>query len=190
MSSNDITSYIITVCKDACKSENRPYTSIQFQYTIIKDKIFVFALKCKYDRVVRRILYRLHNNFEKKFGLVFNSIVSYKHEYRSGPIFANHQMIDYNYSFAEWDVFGEWNTLSYYDFDPDLNPHYCNNTIGDSDKENRYLYMKSKGAEFTKFSFCNHDDWMKFIEQYKNIYGHGMYELGETIKVDMGEDGK
>ena len=50
--------------------------------------------------------------------------------------------------------------------------------------------MKSKGAEFTKFSFCNHDDWMEFIEQYKNIYGHGMYELGETVRIKLEENDK
>ena len=71
----NIMRYLSLVCKQAAKVENRN-NDVKWQFCIISDVYFIVAFKTKYLRVYRRILYRLANNFEKNFGLIFKPIVN------------------------------------------------------------------------------------------------------------------
>lgn len=163
-----IISYINAVCIAACKSENRP-VDVEYQFSIFREDIFIFAIKCKYDRVLRRIRYRLYNNFKKNFpDLIMNDVSCPIREwnYKDGNSYLIHfkpELIDHNYSIAEWDLFGKWGTLSYYMDDPSINPHLVT-----EDGKNRFLYMVDRGFEYIPDG--NHDNWIKFLSEYYRVF--------------------
>ena len=61
-------SYIEKAIADACKSENRP-NDVTFDAFIIDNAALLLILHCKYQRVQRRVYYRILNNVTKHFGL-------------------------------------------------------------------------------------------------------------------------
>lgn len=179
-----IISYINAVCIAACKSENRPI-DVEYQFSIFREDIFIFAIKCKYNRVLRRIRYRLYNNFKKNFpDLIMNDVSCPIREWEDGDGNAHivgfePEMIDYNYSVAVWSLFGRWGTLSYFMNDPKINPHLEN-----EDGRNRYTYMKDNGFEYMhKQDFGS---WLKFCSEYNRIFGEKLTAQPDTIdKVEL-----
>lgn len=77
MNKERLNSYIEKCFKDAFKSEDRAYNkkSYSFEYVIIYNSKqvghFYPILTCKYDRVLRRVNYRLKNNIAKYFDIVY-----------------------------------------------------------------------------------------------------------------------
>ena len=77
MNMEKLNSYIEKCFADAFKSEKREYDkkSYSFEYIIIYDSRntghFYPILTCKYDRVLRRVNYRLKNNIAKYFDIVY-----------------------------------------------------------------------------------------------------------------------
>lgn len=73
--------YINKCFKDAYRAENREFNNIDdrkysFEWVLVKnpyiDKYQFYPIaKCKYNRVVRRVLYRLNNNLEKNFNIIY-----------------------------------------------------------------------------------------------------------------------
>ena len=60
--------YIEKVIAGACKSENRP-NDVTFDAFIVDNTALLLILHCKYQRVQRRVYYRILNNVPKNFGL-------------------------------------------------------------------------------------------------------------------------
>lgn len=77
MNMEKLNSYIEKCFADAFKSEKREYDkkSYSFEYIIIYDSRntghFYPILTCKYDRVLRRVYFRLKNNIAKYFDIVY-----------------------------------------------------------------------------------------------------------------------
>lgn len=73
----DIRSYVEKCFKDACESEQRPYKDTwSFEYLIVNhngkdDYHLIPFISCKYNRVLRRVNYRLEKNMEKNFGIYY-----------------------------------------------------------------------------------------------------------------------
>ena len=84
---------------ESAKAENRP-NDVRYQYIIIGNDL-LFVIKSQYQKVRRRIEYRLLRNLKRNFGLRFNLI---------DGVFSNskygiYEGIDPNRSFMEWDFF-------------------------------------------------------------------------------------
>ena len=77
MNRKKLDNYIEKCFVDAFKSEKREYDkkSYSFEYIIVYDSRntghFYPILTCKYDRVLRRVNYRLKNNIAKYFDIVY-----------------------------------------------------------------------------------------------------------------------
>ena len=177
-----IIDYINKVCLDSCKSENRP-VDVEYQFSIFREDIFVFAVKTKYERVARRISYRLYKNFKKNFpDLIMNDVSrpvrywNYEYDGNGHLISFYENVIDENFSVAEWNLFGQWGTLAYCMDDPKINPHLEN-----EGGLNRYLYMVEHG--FEPNHDYNSDVWIKFCSEYKRIFGEELSVQPETIDV-------
>lgn len=178
---NKIISYINNVCVAACKSENRPI-DIEYQFSFFEDNIFVFALKCKYDRVTRRIKYRLYRNFERNFpGLVFNDVTFDVRNHCIDEccctmVGFDEMCIDFNHAVSEWIMFGKWGTLAYYMRSDKINPHLEN-----ENGQNRYLYMVDHGFEYFNVKE-GHNDWVKFCSEYERIFEEKLPVQPDTIE--------
>ena len=94
----NLDSYIQKCFQDAFKSECRPYNEIDwaFEYILVKDKAtgsvsMIPLIRCKYEKVRRRVTYRLSHNLKKNFGIDFSSNEIFMYIiYESGEIDPNH----------------------------------------------------------------------------------------------------
>lgn len=68
----DLDRYIKKCITDACTVEKRD-NDVKFQYMIIR-KEFIFGIKTKYEKVRRRVEYRLLKNLKKNFDYNFNIV--------------------------------------------------------------------------------------------------------------------
>lgn len=113
----NVIAYIDKVIEDSCKAEDRP-NDVKYEYMVIaEDKTFLFAINSKYLKVMRRVVYRLKNNFQKNFGLTFNLIYPYSANWRefydgnTYDLYSIDQGIDANHSCLDITVFGRKYTL-------------------------------------------------------------------------------
>lgn len=78
-SEENLRSYVEKCFKDSFMAENREYNDKlwSFEWIMIKNSLNVFQLFpimwCKYDRVLRRVTYRLENNLMKNFGIQYGN---------------------------------------------------------------------------------------------------------------------
>jgi len=159
-----ITSYIEKVISEAAAAENHE-NDVQYQYLLI-DNDLLFAIKSKYQRVRRRIEYRLLHNLERNFGLCFNLVYPDKPFENIDCFKASHYSIydqtngiTPNNSFMEWTCFGRKVTVtSVYGIRPD-------NELGMAHL-NR---LKENGYDFTVGS--SEQKWELFKEAYERAYG-------------------
>lgn len=93
-------SYIEKCFKDAFLSEEREYNKKLYsgEYVIIYDSKnvghFYPVMSCKYDRILRRVDFRLENNIKKNFDLVFKDSEDFRCSVDSSAI------IDFNFTRA------------------------------------------------------------------------------------------
>ncbi len=135
---------------ESAKAENRP-NDVQYQYIIIGNDL-LFVIKSKYQKVRRRIEYRLLHNLERNFGLRFNLI---------DGVFSNskygiYEGIDPNRSFMEWDCFKQKVII-----------FYCNGIRPDGELCGSYLKDLKKNG----FDYCCDKDWNLFEVAYEKAYG-------------------
>lgn len=71
--------YIEKCFKDSFKAENREYNEKlwNFEWVMIKNSVGIYQLYpimwCKYERILRRVRYRLENNLMKNFGIQYGN---------------------------------------------------------------------------------------------------------------------
>ena len=84
MNKERLNSYIEKCFKDAFKSEEREYDKklYSFEYVIIYDNkqvgYFYPIFTCRYDRVLRRVYFRLKNNIAKYFDIVYGDTEDFR----------------------------------------------------------------------------------------------------------------
>ena len=97
-SEENLRSYIEKCFKDSFKAENKEYNDKlwNFEWIMVKNSSNVFQLYpvmwCKFDRVSRRVKYRLQNNLMKNFEIHYGDT----DEMRS--MFYKNGQIDFNYT--------------------------------------------------------------------------------------------
>lgn len=176
--SEGVSKYITKVCKDACVTEQRP-VDVQYQYSLVNGML-VFAVKCPWKRVERRINYRLERNLRKNFNVIFCNVME-----MNSPIDFVPGDIDPNFSFAEWELFGEWGTLRISE-DPFLNPH-LHISAKAGDQETKYQALERVGYAYNGYPCKTHSDWELFCEYYKKAFGDLPKGVGQTIRVTVKE---
>lgn len=127
----ELRAYISKCFTDAFKAEKRKFDNIEnkmysFEWILVKNISGIYQMfpiaKCKYNRVTRRVLFRLKNNLEKNFGIIYGN----SEELRSS--FYHTGLIDYNFTQAMFeDKYGKHISLSVFDIRD--NP-YENDSIG------------------------------------------------------------
>lgn len=111
----ELVAYINVCIKDACEAENRD-NDVEFQYMIIKKEL-IFGIKSKYQKVRRRVEYRLLRNLKKNFGYNFNIVYpeSIKETGYSDSIFRilkSNLGVPVNHAICKWNLFGNEYYLS------------------------------------------------------------------------------
>lgn len=158
----DLKHYIDMVIEDACKAENRN-NDVKYQYCIIQNNL-VLVLRTHYRRVLSRIEYRLKRNVTKNFGLIYD---------RNFDIYDG---IDFNYSIAEWNVFGKNMTVRTYPRNPRcyelLNPLAVEAGCYSLHVER----LKLLDPNYTKMT------WNQYCSAYEQLYGKPVYCIEETVK--------
>lgn len=162
----NLNQYIERVIREACDSEKRP-NDVKFEYKLLPDKILLFSIKTQYLRVQRKIVYRLHNNLNKNFGLTFNllypdPICTRMYDIAEGRIYDLYpidQGVDPNYSCLPITVFGVHYTLrSIYGIRPrneDASPHL--------------IKLRANGFDF-ETDYPSDKVWEIFDKAYINAY--------------------
>ena len=169
--------YISKVCKDACISEQRPI-HVDYQYAIVEDKL-IFAVRTKYQRVTRRINYRLDNNIGKNFGLVFCNV----EDIYSKIDFVS-ECIDPNFSFASWVLFGKWGTLRCGE-DSILNPH-LHISCHEYGEKNKYQRLCEAGyCPNLNYGENTAEEWKEFCDYHERVFGDRPYEVKDTVSVSL-----
>lgn len=115
-----IRKYVDKCFTDAFCAEGREICPYTFEYVLVKNTDGVFQMfsiiKCKYDRVRRRVEYRLANNLKKNFGIHYGNTENLRGELDDFDGF-----IDLNYGKAMFTSNGKlfWLQL----FDSRFNPY-------------------------------------------------------------------
>jgi len=141
--------YINKVISDACLAEGKE-NDVQYQFRIVED-VVVFAIDTKFERVKRRVEYRLRNNIPKNFGLKFNEDFDI---YIGG--------FDLNYSIMRWDVFGQFSTLRAFGDKEHLQPKHGENETLDFFIDRKYDQDES--------------GWNSYLSDFEKVYGKRLAE--------------
>lgn len=156
--------YIDKVIAESAAKEQGP-NDVRYQFLIIGNDL-LFAIKSQYQRVRRRIEYRLLHNLERNFGLHFNLVYTDGHgcnidcfresKYR---VYDSQNGIDANNAFMEWRCFGRNMIItSCYGLRPfnQLGLPHLNKLL-----ECGYDYANS----------ADNKNWTKFETAYERAYG-------------------
>ncbi len=135
---------------ESAKAENRP-NDVRYQYIIIGNDI-LFVIKSQYQKVRRRIEYRLLRNLERNFGLRFNLIDGAF----SNSKYGIYEGIDPNRSFMEWDCLKQKVTI-----------FYCNGIRSNKELGFHHLEVLKKNG----FDYSCDKDWNLFETAYEKAYG-------------------
>lgn len=152
--------YIKKCFEDAFKAENRSYDEKlwSFEWIMIKNSKGIYQLypiaQCKYQRVSRRVCYRLQNNLQKNFGLLYKNTDDLR------CLFYKDGQIDYNFTQAMFQT--QNGNISLSVFDENTNPADLYNELSENDKR-RIL-----------------KDWNTFKELYKKTFGE---EVGSRYDI-------
>ena len=163
---NNVRQYIERVIQEACDSEKRP-NDVKFEYQLLPDKTLLFSIKTQYLRVQRRVIYRLHKNLKKNFGLTFNQLypdpIRMDSEIREEAVYDLYpvsQGVDPNHSCLPITVFGKRYTIrSLYGIRPDEElgmPHLTK--------------LKEHGFDF-EANYPPEKVWEIFVKAYIDAYG-------------------
>lgn len=142
--------YIDKVISESTKAENRP-NDVRYQYIIIGNDL-LFVIKSKYQKIRRRIEYRLLHNLERNFGLRFNLIDSAF----SNSKYGIYEGIDPNRSFMEWNCFKQEVTI-----------FYCNGIRPNGELGRPHLELLKENG----FDYSSDKNWNLFEEAYEKAYG-------------------
>lgn len=135
---------------ESAKAENRP-NDVRYQYIIIGNDL-LFVIKSQYQKVRRRIEYRLLRNLERNFGLRFNLIDG---DF-SNSKYGIYEGIDPNRSFMEWDFFKQKVTI-----------FYCNGIRPNEELGLNHLEVLKKNG----FDYSRDKNWSMFEKAYEKAYG-------------------
>lgn len=183
--------YIRKCFEDAFKAENRSYDEKvwSFEWVLIKNDKNIYQLypiaQCKYQRVLRRVYYRLQRNLYKNFGMHYENTDNMR------CLFYEDGQIDYNFTQAMFKTKNK--TISLSILDEYTNPY---------ENEKRGKVMVVYTLEKLLFSYWNLNaelydmlpendekrylphfmskDWNKFKELYKNTFGE---EIGSRYDI-------
>jgi len=119
-----IEGYILKVIDDACRAaqhENRA----KMQLCILADTVMV-AFHTGFDRVDRRVVYRLVKNFEKEISIDNPNGRVYSHDWIPNTKYQLHgdDGIDPNHNIASCNILGKFQTIASYQESPYINPDF------------------------------------------------------------------
>lgn len=181
-SEENIRSYIEKCFKDAFKAENREYDKKlwDFEWVMIKNLSGVYQLypimRCKYNRVLRRVIYRLENN------LIHNFSIHYGDTDEMICLLYEGNQIDPNYTQAMFKT--QYGNFSLSIFDVVTNP-YKNKLSGKCMIAYTYekLVLKYWGLDTNSYNTLPEndekrhlpdsiiEDWESFKELYNKTFG-------------------
>lgn len=86
-----LSNYVTTCFMQAAEQENRTLTDKDFQaeYIIVDGDVFVPIFSCKFERVLRRVHFRLRRNLPRNFALRYNLDEHEIETYRYTQVFDN-----------------------------------------------------------------------------------------------------
>ena len=190
-SEENLRKYIKKCFEDAFKSENRSYDEKlwSFEWIMIKNSKGIYQLypiaQCKYQRVSRRVCYRLQNNLQKNFGLLYKNTDDLR------CLFYENGQIDYNFTQAMFQT--QNGNISLSVFDENTNP-YENEKKGQCMIANTFekllfnywelnadLYNELPENDKRRYlpQFIS-KDWNTFKELYKKTFGE---EIGSRYDI-------
>ncbi len=157
MNTNAIDRYIQKVIDDAFKAEERTNQNTQWQYRVIGSNM-LFVIKCPYERVARKAVWRLLKNVPKNFGLGFHFVndnaTKVCYDAWNVSRFSLADEADPNFGIDAWTVFGKERVIQAFGMQRDSGLDYLNSL-----KEFGYDYMEDNVP------------WKTFEAAYKAVYG-------------------
>ena len=179
MDVNKLKQYIDRVIDEACKSEGRE-NKVRYQACLI-DNNLIFAFKCRYIRVRKKIEYRLLKNLKKNFGLDFSLVMSDPLHERPDvleatkfDLFPISCGVDPNYSVAEWTVFGKKYLIRSFER-KHLNP-FVRNDSGREGFRKHLQAMKDHGYDYRE-----KHSWSDYEQAYEAAYGEPVVKITTTF---------
>lgn len=180
ISAKKICGYIDKVCAESAASEGRQ-NDVKWQFCFIGNYM-IFAMKTGYIRVYRRIMYRLQNNIEKNFKVFFkpipngNEFLAWDDKFKGFDFFPIENGIDPNFSFTDWNIFGEYGTLRASFRDKHLlNPHVDVTGTKFASKHYQDLCALHNAESYLYFS------WEEYCRDFKKLYGYEPYKIKKTF---------
>lgn len=165
-------SYIDKVIRDSFCAEQRDAFNASFQYVQVTDKTAILIVKVPYQRVLRRIIYRLEHNFTKNFNIeldVYSPLNRRIYLCTNYHIYEN--QISPHFCRARCDFNGKPHTISAFSHvvSDDIEPMTYLNTL----KEHGYDHIESHT--------CSDEDWNKYASALKEAYDVTLPNLTDMI---------
>lgn len=190
-SEESLRKYVKKCFEDAFKAENRHYDekSWYFEWIMIKNNKGIYQLysivQCKYQRVSRRACYRLKNNLQKNFGLLYENTDDLR------CLFYGNGQIDCNFTQAMFQT--QNGNISLSVFDENTNPYENKEKgqcmIGSTFEKLLFNYWELNADLYNKLpendkrrylpQFMS-KDWNAFKELYKKTFGE---EVGSRYDI-------
>lgn len=178
----NLRNYVEKCFKDAFKAEDREYNEKlwSFEWVMIKNSSSVFQLypimRCKFDRVLRRVEWRLQNNLMKNFGVQYGNTDDMR------CLFYEDGQIDFNFTKAMFKT--KRGNVSLSVIDDKTNPSE-NNLIGEcmpSCTYEKLLFQYWKMDSKSYHALSENDEkrhlpdffrkyWNAFKSLYKETFG-------------------
>ena len=179
----NIERYILKVIDDACQAERRENRS-KMQLCILDNTVMV-AFRTGFDRVDRRVVYRLIKNFERNFEKEIsidnpNGRV-YLHDWIPNTKYQlqGDDGIDPNHSIASCKILGKFQSIVSCQKGPYINPDFeesAERGFSILYKKIRELYPE---AEYLHYE--GESGWKQYCVDYKKLYGHEPLAEGKVI---------
>lgn len=165
-------SYIDKVIRDSFRAEQRDITNASFQYVQVTDETAILIVKVPYQRVLRRIIYRLEHNFKKNFDI---EIDVYSPLNRRIYLDTNYHIYEDQISphscRARCDFGGKPHTISAF-----------SHVISDDIEPMVYLNaLKEHGFDYVESHTCSDEDWSKYTTALKEAYNIMLPNLTDMI---------
>lgn len=168
-----INTYLLHVAEDSFRTEKRTgvFTAqfAEFNNTIL------LKFRTNFEKVDRRIIFRLTNNFKKTtgFDIIIDSKIAKQlrdqMDTTPGQLRLSDGSIDPNYTVAFCSLLGKPVTLNYYS-KTEQNKSYLNPDF-DADPNISILAKKFLAAG-SDLAFQNSAGWKEYCRIYREIYGH------------------
>lgn len=163
--------YISICIAQSFTAEKRKQTDVRYHYRIIENEV-LFTIKTQYERVKRRVIWRLLNNLPKQFGLKLCLCIP--DPYRCGvpetqkcgyDVISIHTGIDANYSIDLWSIDGKVYTIR----SKKGNIEKGGTRHLERLKEHGYDYVEDRG------------DWNKFLLAFQSAYGMTPMQMHKVV---------